>query len=395
MRYFLTAGAILLLAIVNQQRHLFGVEAQQGSCFDTLVFRIKNDANLQYFSNAITDTGLDTSLDGPGPYLVFAPTDSAFENIKSETPEVLNLELRKLIEYHISATSGYDKYKYQNELYGQGSSFKLETLCSECNKVTVEPMYTSKILLNQNAYVVETIQTCNGLLVTLDKILVPRERGSDYESSDRTRRDLGEESLVDCSLNDPTCCDIQPPQFTCVEQKIWGKCDETWLINEGFCRYTCGRCGRESEEDKDKDKDCDYDYGHEVKKRTRGRKKKSRDRKKKKVRGTVRKIYTKPHTTSQFVNYKKRDESTYRSTLDPCTCTNSGFSGSVDTGRKGCFKAEFSNSRGRGNNWIRSIWKSWSRRSSTYICYVVDPGRCSSSEESAFFPGASWKRCKD
>lgn len=39
-----------------------------------------------------------------------------------------------------------------------------------------------------------------------------------------------------------SCYDKQTPNHTCTQQKDWGKCNENWLINGGFCKATCGRC---------------------------------------------------------------------------------------------------------------------------------------------------------
>ena len=36
--------------------------------------------------------------------------------------------------------------------------------------------------------------------------------------------------------------DKSPLEYTCADQLEWGKCNETWLIEGGFCAETCGRC---------------------------------------------------------------------------------------------------------------------------------------------------------
>eukprot|EP01025_Chloroclados_australasicus_P042032 TRINITY_DN4477_c0_g1_i2.p2 TRINITY_DN4477_c0_g1~~TRINITY_DN4477_c0_g1_i2.p2 ORF type:complete len:367 (-),score=35.48 TRINITY_DN4477_c0_g1_i2:386-1432(-) len=42
----------------------------------------------------------------------------------------------------------------------------------------------------------------------------------------------------------PQDCDNIPPSddFTCQQQKMFGKCDYTWMIQGGFCLKECGRC---------------------------------------------------------------------------------------------------------------------------------------------------------
>ncbi|PRW45172.1 hypothetical protein C2E21_6268 [Chlorella sorokiniana] len=44
----------------------------------------------------------------------------------------------------------------------------------------------------------------------------------------------------------PTCADDDVPptkEFSCAQQKAWGKCDMCWMVRKGYCRFTCGYCG--------------------------------------------------------------------------------------------------------------------------------------------------------
>lgn len=39
------------------------------------------------------------------------------------------------------------------------------------------------------------------------------------------------------------CTDIAPPGvYSCMDQKNFGKCDQEWMKTSGFCEFTCGRC---------------------------------------------------------------------------------------------------------------------------------------------------------
>jgi len=106
-----------------------------------------------------------------------------------------------------------------------------------------------------------------------------------------------------------------------------------------YCRYTCGRCGGDADEDKGsgkgQDPDCDYTYGREVRRRER----KGRRGKK----GGKRKARKKKNGGWKVSKYMKRGRSKattlddhYRA-RDPCRCTETGFSGHVDTHHRGCF----------------------------------------------------------
>lgn len=272
-----------------------GEAEAQGRCFDTLTNRIKNEPNLKYFSSALSQTGLD--LSGPGPYLVFAPTDSAFTNLDDSA--VLNMELSKLISYTIATTAGYEKFLDLTP----GSPSSIPTLCSDCNELTVETLSSGRQVLNQNVYVSSVTETCNGLLATIDTLLVPGQRIGDNMDSN-----LENNKPIVCSLDDPSCCDEPPPEFTCSDQKLWNKCDEPWMLlgngNGGFCRYTCGRCGRRPSF---ADRSPETDYSEE-------------------------------ETNEDDYNRGFRPP---RSPIDPrisCQCSPDGISGNVDTGESGCFK---------------------------------------------------------
>ena len=272
--------AIFAAALLAVPREAAGQQGT-GTCFDTLTFRIRNEDSLRYFSTALTDLGLAESLDGPGPYLVFAPTDSAFEALKDSKSDLLNIELLELIEYHLAATGGYDRYRMK-ERYGK---LEIDTLCSDC-RVSVEEDSRGRIKVNSRARVRETIRACNGLLVILDEILVPRQVPSQSPAG-----------RVECDLDDPTCCDIPVPgDFTCAEQKVFGKCDEDFILEDGYCRYTCGRCLKKDEEEAKEHKDCDYSFKHEVGRRRRGAARRRNDKKrtkKKVMKGKVRKRFGK------------------------------------------------------------------------------------------------------
>ncbi|CAG9461711.1 unnamed protein product [Pedinophyceae sp. YPF-701] len=49
------------------------------------------------------------------------------------------------------------------------------------------------------------------------------------------------------SVAGQACDDKQPGDYTCEQQKAWGKCGEAWLRDGGFCRLTCGACSSEEE----------------------------------------------------------------------------------------------------------------------------------------------------
>ncbi|GMH41817.1 hypothetical protein BSKO_09727 [Bryopsis sp. KO-2023] len=48
----------------------------------------------------------------------------------------------------------------------------------------------------------------------------------------------------DRSKGQGTCDNKRPPgDFSCAQQKSWGKCSEAWIRNKNFCKRDCGHCG--------------------------------------------------------------------------------------------------------------------------------------------------------
>eukprot|EP01026_Neomeris_dumetosa_P073011 TRINITY_DN7465_c0_g1_i1.p2 TRINITY_DN7465_c0_g1~~TRINITY_DN7465_c0_g1_i1.p2 ORF type:complete len:204 (-),score=36.04 TRINITY_DN7465_c0_g1_i1:221-832(-) len=49
---------------------------------------------------------------------------------------------------------------------------------------------------------------------------------------------------VDGQMEGEICTDVAPAgEYTCAQQKDFGKCNSSWMVDGGFCNETCGRCG--------------------------------------------------------------------------------------------------------------------------------------------------------
>ena len=109
---------------------------------------------------------------------------------------------------------------------------------------------------------------------------------------------------------------------------------------------------------------------------------------------------------------------------DACRCSPDGFSGTVDTGRRGCFnyniagyfgarlggeggaavgdylEAEYGFREGT-SAYMSNLWSNafeeWSRNSrqstTSRVCYVRHPQACPAAVESERLPGAAWRLC--
>lgn len=73
---------------------------------DTFQFRKPNRLSFKTLHDALAATGLDATLNGDGPFTVFAPTDAAFEKLPAGTLDGLLKDkeaLTAILTYHVLA----------------------------------------------------------------------------------------------------------------------------------------------------------------------------------------------------------------------------------------------------------------------------------------------------
>jgi uncharacterized surface protein with fasciclin (FAS1) repeats len=107
------------------------------------------------------------ALTNVGPFTVFAPTDAAFGELPAGTVESLvekenQRKLRDILEYHVLL----GVYKAESFVNGQ----KIGT--AEGGSVTMEVQSDGTILVN-GAKIIGSIQTSNGMIHVVDKVLLP------------------------------------------------------------------------------------------------------------------------------------------------------------------------------------------------------------------------------
>lgn len=125
-----------------------------------------NDSSFSTLNSAIRAAGLESSLSGPGPYTVFAPTNEAFAALPAGTLDQLLLpenktKLQQVLSYHVvpGNISSAAITPGQIDTVG-GAPVNLNTTAGE---VTVE-----------DAKVVEAdIPASNGVIHAIDQVLLP------------------------------------------------------------------------------------------------------------------------------------------------------------------------------------------------------------------------------
>lgn len=116
---------------------------------------------------AVTAADLVKTLQGTGPFTVFAPTDAAFAAIQSDVDELLKPEnkakLAKILTYHV--VSG--KALASSLKDGQ----ELTTVEGGKLKVTLQD---GKVMIGNAQVTSADIVASNGVIHVIDKVLMPK-----------------------------------------------------------------------------------------------------------------------------------------------------------------------------------------------------------------------------
>jgi uncharacterized surface protein with fasciclin (FAS1) repeats len=138
---------------MHQQKNLIEMAKHAGS-FNTLV-------------KAIEAAGLVETLQGEGPYTVFAPSDEAFAKLpEGELDKLLKDKdkLRALLTYHV-----HPGLKSSAEVVKLSS---LETINGQKANVAVE---ACGVMIDHSTVTTTDIKCSNGVIHVIDKVLLPKE----------------------------------------------------------------------------------------------------------------------------------------------------------------------------------------------------------------------------
>ena len=116
---------------------------------------------------AVTAAGLVTTLEGPGPFTVFAPTDAAFAAIQKDVDTLLKPEnkakLANILTYHV--VSG----KHKASELEDGT--ELTTVQGEKLKVSIKG---DKVMIGGANVTTADVDASNGVVHLIDKVLMPK-----------------------------------------------------------------------------------------------------------------------------------------------------------------------------------------------------------------------------
>lgn len=140
--------------------------AVSASAADNIVITAKNAGSFKTLVAAIGAAGLTQTLEGKGPFTVFAPTDEAFAKLPKGTVEDLlkpenKAKLTSILTYHV--------------LKGEVMAKDVKTMMAP----TVEgadldiKVHDGKVMVNDATVVKADVKASNGVIHVIDTVLMP------------------------------------------------------------------------------------------------------------------------------------------------------------------------------------------------------------------------------
>lgn len=131
---------------------------------NTIVETAVNAGNFKTLVAAVQAAGLVDTLNGEGPFTVFAPSDEAFAKLPAGTVEELLAnpeELKKILTYHVVA--------------GKVMSGDVVTMTSATTVQggTVAIDASNGVKINESMVVTPDIECSNGVIHVIDSVLMP------------------------------------------------------------------------------------------------------------------------------------------------------------------------------------------------------------------------------
>jgi uncharacterized surface protein with fasciclin (FAS1) repeats len=117
-------------------------------------------------ARALQAAGLVETLQGAGPFTVFAPTDAAFAKLPAGTVEALLRDiprLRAVLTYHVVAgkVEAKDVVKLTSATTVQGSTVAISVV-------------DGKVRINDATVVTADVQASNGVIHVIDTVILPK-----------------------------------------------------------------------------------------------------------------------------------------------------------------------------------------------------------------------------
>lgn len=182
-RYYKFAIAIAILAIPSLPLHAQAAGPPYEEIVrveGTIVDALGGDARFSTLVNAVQTANLVQTLQGAGPFTVFAPTNDAFGQVPQPVLDVLLAntdQLSQVLTYHVTPTQSDIRFDYVPQA--------LTTVQGQ--NVYVDREFDD-LRINNSKVVDKVIQTSNGVIYVIDSVLLPQFRAPEPAPAAARRR---------------------------------------------------------------------------------------------------------------------------------------------------------------------------------------------------------------
>ena len=146
----------------------------------TIVSVASGNENFTTLVTAVQAAGLVETLNGEGPFTVFAPTNDAFAKLPEGTVETLvkpenKEQLTTILTYHVVA-GNYDAADVIEAINANNGSFEVETV--QGGKIVLSLRDGSVLLTDANGgtatVIMADVMASNGLIHAIDAVVMPK-----------------------------------------------------------------------------------------------------------------------------------------------------------------------------------------------------------------------------
>ncbi len=162
IKSLMLAAALVVAPVAAASAQMAG---QMAAPTKDIVTTAVEAGSFKTLAAALQAAGLVATLQGPGPFTVFAPTDAAFAKLPAGTVEALlkdKAKLTAILTYHVVAgrVEAKDVVKLTSATTVNGAP------------VTVK-VVNGKVLINNATVTAADVQASNGVIHVIDTVILP------------------------------------------------------------------------------------------------------------------------------------------------------------------------------------------------------------------------------
>jgi uncharacterized surface protein with fasciclin (FAS1) repeats len=139
-------------------------DSETSEATDDIVAVAVDNGSFETLTTLLTEAGLVETLQGEGPFTVFAPTDEAFAKVPPETLAAVRADpelLREVLTYHVLSGAVPSS---------EVASGTVDTVAGQPLEIVVSG---GKVMVGDATVVTADVMASNGVIHVIDTVLIP------------------------------------------------------------------------------------------------------------------------------------------------------------------------------------------------------------------------------